>query len=165
VNKNFVVSRKKLYNLLLRGWLKTSGRASRQEYIARLFLVVVYVILWFLFNPSTIGLINLLSSFFIYTPIFIFQMIISCFHIDSLLSSYFMSPILFLPIIQLFFATHRRLHDLNSSGWWQIVAFIIPFGQLMMIGLIFFKGTNGPNRFGNKSESNQNSMALQTKHS
>ena len=158
-----MVSRKKLYNLLLRGWFKTSGRASRQEYVARLFLVIVYVI-WCLFNLNTIGLINLLSSFFIYTPIFIFQMIISCFHIDSLLSNYFMNPILFLPIIQLFFVTHRRLHDLNASGWWQIVAFIIPFGQLMMIGLIFFKGTNGPNRFGNKSESNQDSIVLQTKH-
>ena len=41
-------------------------------------------------------------------------------------------------VIQIFFVTHRRLHDLNASGWWQLVT-LIPSGQLLMIGFIFLK--------------------------
>lgn len=52
-----------------------------------------------------------------------------------------------LSIIQMFFVTHRRLHDLNASGWWQLITFV-PFGQILMIGFIFFKGTPGPNKYG-----------------
>jgi uncharacterized membrane protein YhaH (DUF805 family) len=48
---------------------------------------------------------------------------------------------------QVFFVTHRRLHDLNASGWWQLITFI-PFGQLLVIAFIFFKGTPGPNKYG-----------------
>jgi len=54
---------------------------------------------------------------------------------------------LVLSVIQVFFVTHRRLHDLNASGWWQLVTFI-PFGQILMIGFIFFKGTDGSNKYG-----------------
>ena len=54
-------------------------------------------------------------------------------------------------VAQVFFVTHRRLHDLNLSGWWQLITFI-PFGQLMMIGFIFFKGTDGPNKYGDPPE-------------
>ena len=60
-------------------------------------------------------------------------------------------PILILSIIQVFFVTHRRLHDLNASGWWQLMTFI-PLGQILMIGFIFFKGTPGPNRYGSPPE-------------
>ena len=51
----------------------------------------------------------------------------------------------------MFFVTHRRLHDLNASGWWQLITFI-PFGQILMIGFIFFKGTPGPNKYGEPPE-------------
>jgi len=57
------------------------------------------------------------------------------------------APIFFLSFAQVFFVTHRRLHDLNASGWWQLITFI-PFGQILMIGFIFFKGTKGTNRYG-----------------
>lgn len=55
--------------------------------------------------------------------------------------------IFILSVIQVFFVTHRRLHDLNASGWWQLVTFI-PFGQILMIGFVFFKGTEGSNKYG-----------------
>ena len=55
--------------------------------------------------------------------------------------------IFILSVIQVFFVTHRRLHDLNASGWWQLITFI-PLGQILMIGFIFFKGTEGANRYG-----------------
>ena len=54
---------------------------------------------------------------------------------------------LYLSIIQVFFVTHRRLHDLNTSGWWQLITFV-PCGQLLMIGLIFYKGTPTTNKYG-----------------
>jgi uncharacterized membrane protein YhaH (DUF805 family) len=52
-----------------------------------------------------------------------------------------------LSITQVFFVTHRRLHDLNSSGWWQLITFV-PLGQLLIIGFVFFKGTPETNRYG-----------------
>ena len=131
---NFAVNNSRLYNLLIKNWFNTEQRASRQEYILRVLLLVpVAVICSLLFKifhyaeDSFIGLIAGLIAGFILTPLFA------------------------LTLIQVFFVTHRRLHDLNASGWWQLITFI-PFGQILMIGFIFFKGTDGPNRFGEKPE-------------
>ena len=44
--------------------------------------------------------------------------------------------------------TAKRLHDLNASGWWQLILGFVPFGQLLLIALLFFKGTEGANRYG-----------------
>jgi uncharacterized membrane protein YhaH (DUF805 family) len=41
----------------------------------------------------------------------------------------------------------RRLHDLNASGWWQLI-FFIPFGLILFFALPFKKGTEGTNRYG-----------------
>jgi uncharacterized membrane protein YhaH (DUF805 family) len=41
----------------------------------------------------------------------------------------------------------RRLHDLNSSGWYVLITFL-PFGQLLILWLMFKKGTPGPNKYG-----------------
>lgn len=68
-------------------------------------------------------------------------------NISIILIGFIACPIGILAIAQIFFVTHRRLHDLNASGWWQLITFI-PLGQLMMIGFIFFKGTEGPNKYG-----------------
>lgn len=65
----------------------------------------------------------------------------------SVIFALFFALLFILSIIQMFFVTHRRLHDLNASGWWQLTTFI-PLGQIMMIGYIFFKGTKGSNRYG-----------------
>ena len=47
----------------------------------------------------------------------------------------------------MFFVSHRRLNDLNSSGWWQLATFL-PLGQIFILGFIFFKGTQGVNEYG-----------------
>lgn len=47
--------------------------------------------------------------------------------------------------LQYLTVTSRRFHDLNVSGWWSIIILLIP---LSAIGLCFFKGTNGPNKYG-----------------
>ena len=129
---NFAVSNKKLYNLLLRGWFTTKGRASRKEYISR------FLMMWILLY------IPLLLSYYIDklddsrpNLIYVLAVIIFCLMVFSS----------FLALLQIFLVTHRRLHDLNASGWWQLITFI-PLGQLMMIGFIFFKGTDGPNKYG-----------------
>ena len=42
----------------------------------------------------------------------------------------------------------RRLHDLNRSAWWIIIKFIPGLNILLSCYLLFFKGTEGPNRYG-----------------
>lgn len=120
----------KLYNLLLKGWFRVKGRSSRQEYILR------FLIMWLLVLINIyIDKIDDILEKNIYNEIMItFVLFIGL-------------AVLILSITQVFFVTHRRLHDLNASGWWQLITFI-PFGQLLMIAFIFFKGTPGPNKYG-----------------
>jgi len=42
----------------------------------------------------------------------------------------------------------RRLHDLNHSGWWILLALIPLVGDIILLIWFCFKGTDGPNRFG-----------------
>ena len=121
---------KKLFNLLLRGWFKTKGRSSRQEYISRfmLFWVIGFIAMY----------LEKIDNSLVQTP---FNIILMCAII------FIMFVVLALSLIQVFFVTHRRLHDLNASGWWQLITFI-PLGQLLMICFIFFKGTKGSNKYG-----------------
>jgi uncharacterized membrane protein YhaH (DUF805 family) len=129
-----VENNKKLFNLLLRGWFKTKGRSSRQEYISRfmLFWVIGFIAMY----------LEKIDNSLVQTP---FNIILMCAII------FIMFVVLALSLIQVFFVTHRRLHDLNASGWWQLITFI-PLGQLLMICFIFFKGTKGTNKYGSPPE-------------
>ena len=51
----------------------------------------------------------------------------------------------FLPGIMI---TTRRLHDLDMSGWMQLIFYIPIIGQLFMLYVIFVPGTNGHNTYG-----------------
>lgn len=42
----------------------------------------------------------------------------------------------------------RRLHDLDKSAWWLLIAFIPLVGWIILIVWAASKGTAGPNRFG-----------------
>lgn len=42
----------------------------------------------------------------------------------------------------------RRLHDLDKSGWWILIAIIPIVGFFFQLYLLFAKGTDGYNRFG-----------------
>lgn len=42
----------------------------------------------------------------------------------------------------------KRFHDLNRSGWWILLMMIPIIGWGFQIYAAFFKGTQGPNRFG-----------------
>jgi uncharacterized membrane protein YhaH (DUF805 family) len=45
------------------------------------------------------------------------------------------------------FVSTRRLHDVNRSGWWQLIAVTI-IGLIPLIFWFCSKGTTGDNRFG-----------------
>jgi len=42
----------------------------------------------------------------------------------------------------------RRLHDINKSGWWQIIAIIPLIGAIVLIVWLATKGEKGSNRYG-----------------
>jgi uncharacterized membrane protein YhaH (DUF805 family) len=41
----------------------------------------------------------------------------------------------------------RRLHDLDRTGWWILIA-LTGIGAILLIIWYVMKGTDGPNRFG-----------------
>ena len=42
----------------------------------------------------------------------------------------------------------RRLHDINRSGWWILIAFVPIVGAILLLVWHCSKGTQGDNRFG-----------------
>ena len=62
--------------------------------------------------------------------------------ITAILIAYFLT--IFVPSLAV---TCRRLHDVNHSGWWYLIAFV-PFGSILLLVWTCMKGTHGPNRFG-----------------
>lgn len=124
-----ILNKKVFLEIFIYRLFSFKGRASRKEYIIKFFTmlffycVAVYTSIYT--DHSNSWIILVLDSLLVIT--------------------------LLVYTIQMFPLTHRRLHDLNASGWWQLITFI-PCGQLMMIGFIFFKGTKGTNRFGNEPE-------------
>jgi uncharacterized membrane protein YhaH (DUF805 family) len=42
----------------------------------------------------------------------------------------------------------RRLHDLDRTGWWILLALIPLIGWIILLIWYITKGTEGPNRFG-----------------
>jgi uncharacterized membrane protein YhaH (DUF805 family) len=60
----------------------------------------------------------------------------------AMLLAYFL--VVFIPGLAV---TWRRLHDVNHSGWWYLLAFV-PFGAILLLVWTCMKGTHGPNRFG-----------------
>lgn len=125
----FVTQCKQFKNLLFKNLLSFKGRASRSEYISK---TLILAFLGGLSN-DVLHFINDHNNdfFYILGIIYSFIGVLYC--------------------IQIIPLNHRRLHDLNCSGWYQLIAFI-PFGQLMMIGFIFFKGTEGRNKYGDPTE-------------
>ena len=42
----------------------------------------------------------------------------------------------------------RRLHDVDKSGWWQLLHFILFIGSIVILIWMLKPGTTGSNRFG-----------------
>ncbi len=45
-------------------------------------------------------------------------------------------------------ASVRRLHDVDKSGWWVLIAFIPLIGGLILLFWFCTRGTQGPNKYG-----------------
>ena len=52
---------------------------------------------------------------------------------------------LFMPALSV---SIRRLHDLDRSGWWLLVALVPIFGAVVLLLWYFSRGTYGSNRYG-----------------
>jgi len=103
---------------------KLKGRSCRKEYIARLLLTIVVCLIW-TYSVDSIKEVS------IYTVLY--KLILLCAMVTML--------------FQYFPLSVRRLHDLNSSGWYVFLTFV-PFCQFFILWLMFKEGTEGTNRYG-----------------
>lgn len=46
------------------------------------------------------------------------------------------------------FLASNRLRDIDRSGWWVVLLFVPLVHAVVLVGLAFWPGTRGPNRFG-----------------
>lgn len=113
-------------------YFSTLGRLNRKPFIQYMLILAIFIIIGILgWNVLTLFLDDVLSL--------------------ALLFAYFMFSIYLYLIftIPLRFLIIRRLHDLNLSGWWIILAVILPLGYIIMsICLMFIKGSLIENRYG-----------------
>ena len=54
----------------------------------------------------------------------------------------------FATLIPSFAVGARRLHDINRSGWWQLLWFAILIGWIILIVWAIKQGDKGPNKYG-----------------
>ena len=115
-----------IYNLLFSKFFTFKGRSSRKEYIIKILLYTLILVLGiYTFDKCT-------------DP--------NVFTVTYVLFIDIISAIL---LIEYFFLAVRRLHDLNSSGWYVLITFL-PFGQLLILWFMFKKGTAGANNYGDE---------------
>lgn len=104
----------------------SEGRLNRKSYIYRSFFlsVVLFVVQGILsFAAETFGALDLLFSIVAFV-LGIFQ-----------LAANIMMGV-------------RRLHDLDKCGWWMLLLFVPLVNLFFCLYLLFFKGTEGPNEYG-----------------
>jgi len=44
--------------------------------------------------------------------------------------------------------TIRRIHDVDRTGWWVLIAFVPIIGAILLLIWFCQRGTQGPNKFG-----------------
>lgn len=116
-------------------YFKISGRISRKTFILRmvgLLIVSFLVILLFLaFDWLTVGILSE-SADLVITILY-----------GAVL---WLSVVLF--IFFIFAQEIKRLHDMNSSGWWLLLRFIPIVSLFYLLWLLIGSGTVGPNKYG-----------------
>ncbi len=113
-----------IYHLLFDKFFTFKGRSSRKEYVVKLLLTTIV----FFIGGYTVDSVSSIGIF----------------------DSVYLCSLLFCMIIMLFQyfpLAVRRFHDINSSGWYVLLTFA-PFGQLVILWLMFKKGTSGANKYG-----------------
>jgi uncharacterized membrane protein YhaH (DUF805 family) len=113
-----------MYNLFFKKLFSLNGRSNRKEYIARLLLTTLV----FVAGSYTVNEINNIN---IFALLYLAVIFIS-------------STVL---MLQYFPLSVRRLHDLNTSGWYVFLTFV-PFCQVFILWLMCKEGTEGTNNYG-----------------
>ena len=115
------------------------GRLNRQRYWMRILALIgitigIIVLATSLFGISYVMENRYESSTGSYVAVGLFSVIAVIVYIAMMVSS--------------FSLLIRRLHDLDQSGWMSLLTFVplVSFGLLIYTG--FFRGTDGPNRYG-----------------
>lgn len=104
-----------MYNLLFNKVFTFKGRSGRKEYIIKL-LLFIFILVIGVYTEDFRRSGSILSGLYAKTI-----------GISSVIL-----------LIQYFPLAVRRLHDLNTSGWWVLLSFV-PFGQLLILWLIYKK--------------------------
>ena len=113
-----------MYNLFFKRFFTFKGRSSRKEYIARILLTFIIFVIS-AYSGNDIVHYDILSLIYIW-------ILVIC---------------LWISIIQYFLLSIRRLHDLNESGWYVLLTFV-PITKFFILWLMFRKGTQGTNKYG-----------------
>jgi len=105
------------------------GRIGRFEYIVFIFMVVI---IFLALSKFAYAILTAVESDQLHEHLFLVVLIVL--------------PMLFAwPILAL---TSKRLQDLNSSGWFSILAFVPGVSFVQMLFLVFRKGDSEKNRYG-----------------
>ncbi len=113
-------------------FISTNGRIGRQTWwksFIMLNAIIFFLYLFiFLFGNPTIKNGEDISGILQAVSMIIFQLIIA---------------------VVLIVVSIKRLHDIDKSGWYYLLA-LVPFigAPILIIYLGFIKGTNGPNQYG-----------------
>ncbi len=86
--------------------------------------------------------------FYLFLALLIFVVSMLCFFLSETLGNILLAVAvlaIFLPTLTVHV---RRLHDIDKSGKWVLLALIPGLGGLALMIMALFKGTEGPNRFG-----------------
>ena len=118
-----------MYQLLFNKFFTTKGRSSRKECIYKILIITFFMVSWDYTKDIYAKEYNIAS--------FLYVLIIGCGGV-----------VMFL---QYFPLAIRRLHDLNASGWYVLLTFV-PFGQFLILWIMFKKGTVGSNKYGDPPE-------------
>lgn len=112
------------YLKVLRNYFGFSGRARRKEYwMFVLFNIIVSIVL--LFADSMLGTMDAQSGWGVLSGIY--------------------SLLVLIPSLAV---SVRRLHDLDRSGWWLLLALVPLIGGIVLLIWFCMDGTQGDNRFG-----------------
>ncbi len=108
---------------VIKNYMVFEGRARRKEYW-------FFVLFYFLIS-LVLDLIEVALGLYVVGGMGILSLILSL--------------ILLLPSLAV---GARRLHDIDKSAWWLLIALIPLIGVIVLLVFFCLKGTDGPNRFG-----------------
>lgn len=109
---------------VLKNYAVFDGRARRKEYWNFiLFYVLIFIALSVI--DGITGTFNVKSGFGLLTALFMLATLVPSFAVGA-----------------------RRLHDINRSGWWQLIGFIPFIGVLILIILFAKDGQPDENQYG-----------------